>query len=311
MNKSEVKILFLGGAKRVSMAEYFLAWGDKHGRKVSIFSYELSDEIPIREKATIIKGRKWAESLLHLKEVILENSIDIVIPFVDPATLIASELSGNKAFSPVSDHAVCSIFFSKINSNTWCLENKIPVPSGSRTDFPLIAKPDKGSASQGIIKINNQEELDLLHDPEQYLIQQFVDAAEYTVDAYRSISHGNINFVVPRIRLETQGGEAVKARTVRHRRIEQLSREIIEKSGLRGAITLQFLEDRKTGEIYFMEVNPRFGGGVVTSFGAGIDIAGIVMADFQNELLPEKHDWEEGLTMLRRFSEIYIHANHH
>lgn len=311
MKKYAVNILFLGGAKRVSMAEYFLAWGEKHGQKVSIFSYELTDEIPIREKATIIKGRKWVDCLPHLKQVIQENEIDIVIPFVDPATIIASELAGNEVFSPVSDHTVCSIFFSKLKSNTWCLENNIPVPSASRAEFPLIAKPDKGSASQGIIKINNREELDLISNPEQYLIQQFVDAVEYTVDAYRSISHGNINFVVPRIRLETQGGEAVKARTVRHRKIEQLSREIIEKSGLRGAITLQFLEDRNGGEIYFMEVNPRFGGGVVTSFGAGIDIAGTVMADFQKTLLPEKHDWEEGLTMLRRFSEIYIHANHH
>lgn len=311
MKETAINILFLGGAKRVSMAEYFLNWGEIANKKVNIFSYELNREVPLCAVATIIEGQKWSECNSHLRQVIHENAIDIVIPFVDPATLIAAELKDISVFSPVSDVAVCHTFFSKIKSNTWCLENNIPVPTAHASEFPLIAKPDTGSASQGIVKINNQTELDALMNRDSYLVQKFIHATEYTVDAYRSVKHGNINYIVPRIRLETQGGEAVKAKTIRHKVIDQLSRGIIEKSGLSGAITLQFLEDKSTGEVFFMEVNPRFGGGVVTSFGAGIDLAGTVMADFEGRWIPENKDWEEGLIMLRRFSEIYIHANHH
>lgn len=308
MNQKAVNILFLGGAKRVSMAEYFIEAGRNSGTEVRIFSYELNNEVPIREVATVIEGKKWAECLAHLKEVIAANHISAVIPFVDPATLIAAQLKAElpDLFCPVSEEPVCRRFFSKIEANAWCIENQIPVAVSVEGKFPKIAKPDTGSASQGIVILNTEAELLQLPNPENYLIQQFINATEYTVDAYRSISFGNINYLVPRVRLETQGGEAVKAKTVKYPRIEQLSREIIEKAGLHGAITLQFLEDKNSGEVYFMEVNPRYGGGVVTSYGAGVDIAGILLADIQGKEIAEKTDWKEGLTMLRRFKEIYI-----
>lgn len=308
MSLNRINILFLGGAKRVSMAEYFIEAGKKVGTDIHIFSYELNNEVPIREIATVIEGKKWAECLPHLKEVISSHHITIVIPFVDPATLIAAKLKAEipAVFCPVSDETVCRRFFSKKMANDWCIENKIPVPLSIEGRFPKIAKPDTGSASQGIVKLNTDKELNDLSQKENYLIQQFINATEYTVDAYRSISHSNINYLVSRVRLETQGGEAVKAKTVKHHKIEQLSREIIEKSRLHGAITLQFLEDKQNGEVYFMEVNPRYGGGVVTSYGAGVDIAGILLADAQGIYSAEKTDWKEGLTMLRRFKEIYI-----
>jgi carbamoyl-phosphate synthase large subunit len=308
MTHQQLNILFLGGAKRVSMAEYFIEAGKKQGIEVGIFSYELNHEVPIREVARIIEGKKWADSLPHLKEVISEFQISAVIPFVDPATLIASRLKEEITglFCPVSQETVCLRFFSKILANNWCLENNIPVPVSVAGRFPKIAKPDTGSASQGIVVLNSEVDLQKLTNPNEFLIQQFIDATEYTVDAYRSLSQGNINYLVPRIRLETQGGEAIKARTVKHSRIEELSREIIEKADLRGAITLQFLEEKGSGEIYFMEVNPRYGGGVVTSYGAGVDIAGLFIADLNGQFIPEKTDWKDGLTMLRRYKEIFI-----
>lgn len=310
---ADINILFLGGAKRVSVAEYFINAGQQLGRQVRIFSYELSDDLPIREVATIIIGKKWAECEQHLTDVIRDYNIHVVIPFVDPATVLTARLreAGVPFFSPVSDSATCNRFFSKIAANTWCLENDIPVPVAVDGQYPRIAKPDTGSASQGIIIMQKPGDESRLDPNQQYLIQRYLDAREYTVDAYRSTSHGNINYLVPRERLETLGGEAVKARTLHNEKIESLSREIIMKSGLSGAITLQFLEEKSTGEICFMEVNPRFGGGLVTSAGAGVDIAGTVLADMQGAYREENHDWEAGLLMIRRFKEIYIHANRH
>lgn len=45
--RQAVNILFLGGAKRVSMARMFQASGERLGLDVNIFSYELSPEAPI------------------------------------------------------------------------------------------------------------------------------------------------------------------------------------------------------------------------------------------------------------------------
>lgn len=313
--KSTINILFLGGAKRVSLGEHFIEWGKTNNYNINIFSYELSKEVPVSEIATIIIGLKWTNPELnnHLLEIIAQHKIHIIIPFVDPATILCSKLKLIvPVFIPVSDLRTCEIFFSKKETDTWCTNNKIPVPNIHSSQFPRIAKPDNGSASQGIEKIIDQEALDKFlhtHDQNNYIIQQFIDANEYTVDGYRDIYSHNINYLVSRIRLEVQGGEAIKAKTQRHPEIESLSRAIVEKSNLLGAFTLQFLEDKINGKIYFMEANPRFGGGVVTSIGAGINVAECVIQNFLKQSTPIFENWENNLLMIRRYKEIYIHAD--
>jgi carbamoyl-phosphate synthase large subunit len=310
--KNKLNILFLGGGKRVSLASYFLEWGQKNNTEVTIYGYELDENVPLREVANIIIGKKWNQCLEHIQDIVDQKRIDIVLPFVDPAIEICAQLTGT--FAPVSEVSICSIFFSKINTQEWCIENNIPFPRYIENQFPVIAKPDKGSASKGIEIIPNAEALDSFFktkNREEYVIQKFIQAREYTVDAYKSTSHGNMNYLIPRLRIETQGGEAIKSQTLSHPEIEKISRRVIDTSGLSGAITLQFLEDIHSGEIYFMEVNPRFGGGVVTSYGAGIDLAGIVIADLNKEKIEENNQWEKGLLMIRKFQELFIHANHH
>lgn len=309
---SELNILFLGGGKRVSLAGYFLEWGQKNNIAVTIYGYELDENVPLREVANIIIGRKWNDCLEHIQDIIYQKKIDILLPFVDPAIEICAQVKGT--FAPVSPISICTTFFSKIKTQQWCDENDIPYPKAIPENFPIIAKPDKGSASKGIEILRNAEALSSFKQSnaiEKFVIQKFINAREYTVDAYKSISHGNINYLIPRLRIETQGGEAIKSQTLSHSAIENLSRTIIEKSGLQGAITLQFLEDLESGEIYFMEINPRFGGGVVTSYGAGIDIAQTVISDLNKEKIEENKQWEKGLLMIRKFQELFIHANHH
>lgn len=315
MIESTINILFLGGAKRVSLGEHFISWGKQNNYCINLFSYELNNEVPISEIATIIIGLKWTDSNInmHLLDIITKHKIHIIIPFVDPATIVCSKLKQiAPVFIPVSDLTTCEIFFSKKETDIWCANNHIPVPDIHSSKFPLIAKPDQGSASQGIEKIINEEALEkflLAHNKNDYIIQEFIDANEYTVDGYRDIYNHNINYLVSRIRLEVQGGEAIKAKTKRHSEIESLSKAIVEKSNLQGAFTLQFLEDKTSGKIYFMEANPRFGGGVVTSIGAGINIAECVILNFLNQPTPIFENWENNLLMIRRYKEIYIHAN--
>ena len=57
--KQAVNIMFLGGAKRVSMGRMLIAAGAQLGMEVNLFSYELSREVPVAEIATVIIGRRW------------------------------------------------------------------------------------------------------------------------------------------------------------------------------------------------------------------------------------------------------------
>ncbi|HEY0740061.1 MAG TPA: ATP-grasp domain-containing protein [Chryseosolibacter sp.] len=312
-----LNILFLGGAKRVSLAESFIQSGREHGFNVSIFSYEMDKNVPISFIGKIIIGKRWSapDVLEHIEETVIRENIHIVLASVDPGTVVAANFkkyTKTNCFVPTPDTDLCTIFFHKQLTYDWALKNNIPVP-GADIRFPMIAKPVNGSASVGICKLPDQkafEEFKATHTLSAYNLQQFIDGIEYSVDCYVSARTGKMIVAVPRIRLEVLGGESIKSVTVRDENIIDLSRQLIEKSGLIGPLTIQFIQDKLTKTNYLMEVNPRFGGAVMCSIGAGADIPGMLIRDWIGENLAEENSiWKSNILMVRRFTEFYREYN--
>lgn len=321
----EVNILFLGGAKRVSLAERLIKAGGERGEQVHIFSYELTKELPIACVGEVIVGRRWQESTLydHLSEVIRAHDITMVLPFVDPAIEVAVRLKElhPALFVPCSPMESCRAMFDKQLSNAWFITHHIPVPLSYRTGeeptFPVILKPRTGSASKGIKVLRSAAEWnewfgsDASPAPDDYLIQRYIAVhEEYTVDCYVS-QVGEVITVVPRIRLETAGGEVMSSRTLRDAVLIELSNQILATGAFRGAVTIQFIRDLESGESYVMEINPRLGGGVIASIGAGADIAAFLLAECAGERLSPVNDWRENTLMTRYFKEILFYADNH
>lgn len=307
---AKINILFLGGAKRVSLAERFIEAGSMVGHEVSVLGYELDAYVPLAAIGKIIIGKKWNDPKLfsHLNSTIAEFQIDIILPFVDPATTVLSKFSPEnpKTFIPVSSPETCNIFFDKILANNWFIENHFPVPGFQSEQFPLIAKPAKGSASQGLIFIESSSDFNDFqkkYDSNSYLIQKKIIGNEYTVDCYVG-KDGEIKSVIPRIRLETTGGEVTKSKTINHPEIIRISNEILKKAGFSGPITIQFLEDEKG--IYVMEINPRFGGGVIASIEAGANIPLFVLKDFLNLDIEVVKDFKVNKLMVRANREFFF-----
>jgi carbamoyl-phosphate synthase large subunit len=310
MKNKDLNILFLGGAKRVSLAEKFIDEGKEMGIDINIFSYELDVDVPISLAGEIIIGLRWNDSNLynHLLEIIETKKIDIILPFLDYATIVAAKLKklteGKNVFIPVSDEERCEVFFNKKFANKWCIKNDIKIPSNI-DKYPLIAKPIHGSASKGILVLESLTELNNLINKEDYLIQQFVKGKEYSVDVYVSPLDKQIISIVPRERLETQGGESIKSITHKEDRLINFSREIIEKTGLVGPLTLQLIENSETKDLYFMEINPRFGGAVLNSIFAGANSPVYLLNDFYKIQNTYNENWIDSFLMIRRFSEHY------
>lgn len=310
MNKKNLNILFLGGAKRVSLAEKFIDEGKERGLSINIFSYELDEDVPISLVGEIVIGLRWNDSNLynHLLEIIEAKKIDIILPFLDYATIVSAKLKDMtedmNVFIPVSNNKVCEVFFNKYLTNEWCIENNIKIPSNVGK-YPLIAKPIHGSASKGILVLESLADFNNLANKEAYLIQEFVKGKEYSVDIYVSIQDNEIVSIVPRERLETQGGESIKSITIKDERIINFSKNIIEKTKLVGPLTLQLIENSVTKDLYFMEINPRFGGAVLNSIFAGANTPKYILNDFYNIKNFYNEDWIDSFLMIRRFSEHY------
>lgn len=288
MNGNRLNILFLGGAKRVSMARMFKDAAARAGLEAAIFSYELTREVPVACEATIIDGCRWNDPdiLDRLNDVCVSRSIDVMIPFVDGAVRVAADYRDRfgSVFVPTGSPDMAEAMFDKVVAARLFAENGLPAPATYTPGDPclrLIAKPRHGSASKGIIEIRDLETLDrVLGRADDYLIQERIDNRnEITVDCYVSAIDGEVKALSPRRRLATAGGEVTDTVTIADGRIDDIVGRTLRSLGLTGAVTVQLIEDLDDGRLMLMEINPRLGGGAVCSVCAGADIPSMIVAE--------------------------------
>lgn len=183
-------------------------------------------------------------------------------------------------------------------------------PAPSPGDYPLIAKPYDGSSSIGVRVLRSESDLtpDLVADPKnifcEYLEPREHD--EYTVDMYYDRDSA-LKCLVPRLRIETRGGEVSKGRTSKLSPLLEVGDRLRELEGARGCITAQFFLNKATKELAGIEINPRFGGGFPLSYESGANFPAWLI----NEYLLNGHvdpfdDWTDHLTMLRYDAHVLV-----
>jgi carbamoyl-phosphate synthase large subunit len=125
--------------------------------------------------------------------------------------------------------------------------------------YPLIVKPRVGGGSRFVMNVKNAPQLraalEIVPLP---IIQECIGTndSEYTAGTYRA-SSGEIYTIVMKRRLKF--GMTNSAEVVFDANLTAFCRDVIGKSGLRGANNLQFRLD-KEGLPKMLEVNPRFSG---------------------------------------------------
>lgn len=297
-----MNVLFLGGAKRVSMARKFLAAGAG-----CLFSYELEPTVPIAAVASVITGLRWRDPGVDtdLRRVIADCRISAVIPFVDGAVAVAARLR-DAAFVPTGTPETAEEMFDKVRADALFRAAGLPVPAsvGDR----LIAKPRHGSASVGI-RVLDPSQLSSLPQGE-YLVQEYIARRrEYTVDCYVRTTDGAVLGAVPRVRQEVVGGEVSRTATVSDPDVLRLAHDTLHAlPGLRGAVTIQMLRDLDTGRLMLMEINPRLGGGAVCAVHAGLDLPGMIMAEAAG-LRPRPCPCYRPVQMCRYMDEVIFNAS--
>ena len=253
-----------------------------------------------------------------LQEICQKYQISLIIPLIDSELYILSryqQLFANMGVRVlVSSPRTNEICFDKRNTYTFFKSYNIATPeilnfqtilSQQTNNYPLLIKPANGSCSVGVTKINNQKELVFFHDYiSNAIIQEFVVGQEFTNDVFVDWQ-GNVRCVVPRLRVETRAGEISKGITVKNQAIMAATQKVVEAlPGAVGCITVQcfLLPD---GEIKFIEINPRFGGGIPLSIEAGADFPRWIIEMCLDRPLTI-NEWREGIVMLRYDDSIFV-----
>lgn len=245
------------------------------------------DEFYKVNKVDLDNGEEYIKDLIN---IIRSKKVELIIPLYEPEFFLLesyrNELLKYGAELLLSDKTILQLTMNKYNTQLFFEKYNLPAPrmyfyeKDDEYIFPLILKPVNGMGSRGVYKINNKKELDSHYQNNKNLIlQEFIDADEYTIDVMLDFE-GEIISIVPRIREVVVSGEVEKSRTISKdtlvgKKLIDATKKLIgclkENGKIRGPFTLQAFANEK--EMYWIEINPRFGGGVTLSINSGIDYA--------------------------------------
>lgn len=173
-----------------------------------------------------------------------------------------------------------------------------------RLRTPVIAKPNRGSASIGLVRPQRLGDLAAL-DPDGYIVQELWQGREYTVNVFFDRA-GHLRCAVPHERLEVRAGEVSKGVTRRQAALEETARKLSTVlPGAMGPLCFQAIVTG-SGETAVFEINARFGGGYPLTHRAGARMTQWLLEEACGRPLPAHDGWREGVTMLRYDDAIFL-----
>lgn len=260
-----------------------------------------------------------------LMDIVKNESIDVIIPLIDTelTTLAkaketflkhnATVLISDPGFVDIAfDKYRTALFFKKIGvltPETHLVKEIIEKNADlDRTFFPALLKPRFGSAGKGIISCRDMDYILFLYskgDLEDYVVQQKVQGHEITTDIFGD-GRGNMIAAVQRKRVKIRGGEMERGITVKYDRLIENTLRFTQHYKPFGAVNIQCFYDKEREKVFYIEINPRFGGGYPLAYNAGANFPGMIKKLLKGEKITAGHDdYREGLSMSRYDSAIY------
>jgi carbamoyl-phosphate synthase large subunit len=170
---------------------------------------------------------------------------------------------------------------------------------------PWIVKPRFGRGSRDVHAVDCVDELEwaLRRVPEP-IVQTRLSGREFTVDCLVG-RDGTLAGAVPRWRLETKAGISTRGATFTSEAVVDGVRSLLTAVGLRGPANVQGFVDA-AGAVSFVEINPRFSGGLPLSLAAGADLVGEYLRGIRGlPIQPARLTYREGVRMVRYFEEVF------
>lgn len=247
------------------------------------------------EKYTLRKRSK--EILSFIKAVVTKERIDIVIPSGFESVKFLSqyqdEIKKLVKVMPVPSLEVISTFENKHSFSLFCYNNDIPHPRSFLLEnieilknqalplsFPLLTKPLALSASRGIFKFDNKEDLCryLINEENDkkkslpLLLQEFIPGEDIDFNAFAIEGELKAWTVQRFIEIPRKNKEPFRWKQfIEDKKILKLGRKIIKKTKYTGPINIGIRKDSRNGEIKAFDPNPRVWASMVQSICDGVN----------------------------------------
>lgn len=315
-----MKILFTSIGRRVELVQQFRQAANTLDEELSLYGADISDTAPAlyfcdhQVKVCRIDDPSY---IIQLMGICRAECINLLIPTIDTDLLLLAE--AKEQFQAIGT----KVLISAVDKIELCRDKRrtaqffgdcglqTPKPVDKVYDyhhgFPCFIKPLNGSSSLNAYRVDSKKELEVISSQiMDYIIQPFIEGEEYTVDIFCDFK-GKPIYITPRIRYATRAGEVIKTQICDDELAIGECRRIIERFEPVGPITVQFIRQRGTGKDYYLEINPRFGGGAPLSMKAGANSAVAVLRALRGEALEEQcHAAKDGLVYSRYDQSVCI-----
>ncbi len=312
-------ILITSAGRRVTLVNIFRKTLKKYNKNGKVYTTDMnpffSSACHISDSYFKVPKVTDKNYIKILKDICIENNISIVVPTIDTELHILApakdEFLEYNILIAVSSEEFCKTFYLKTTTERFFKKYGFKTPEIitdlNNCSFPIFVKKNNSSSSIGAKIINNLEEAKSLSKYGDYIFQQYINGEEYTVDVFIDRNERVIS-IIPRLRIEIRAGEVSKAKTVKDKKIIEEVKELCKYlKGAYGCLTIQLFKTEN--EIYFIEINPRFGGGYPLSYFAGANFADYLIQDFLQYDLIYNESWKNNLIMLRYDAEVIVDGN--
>lgn len=294
----EIRILFTGTGRRVELLQAFRSAALCLNVNLKIYGADMAGTAPALAYCNYTRkicAMKDAAYIQQLAEICRQDKIDLVIPTIDTDLLVLSQ--NTDKFEAVGTR----VLISSPNMVALCRDKnytseffescalKAPMPVNDYREYkggyPCFIKPKDGSSSIDAYKVNTEAELAMYAGKiGDYIIQPFIEGKEYTIDIFCDFD-GSPIYITPRERIAVRSGEVLKTGIELDETIIEESKRLIQRFKPCGPMTVQLIRQNTTGEDYYIEINPRYGGGAPLSIKAGADSASAILKLLQGEKL--------------------------
>lgn len=239
----------------------------------------------------------------HLRE----HKYDLIIPMIDEsATFLSSIKEGLKALYPdticaVEDYEtfewandkrklmeVCEKY-DIVHPKTKTISEETAKGVADYVGLPAMIKPNISAGAKGIQRVNSFEELQellpsIVKEFGACTLQQYVEQPDfyYNVMLFRTKDGKTAAYTVIKILrfFPLKGGSSCYSETVEHPFLVQQCENCLEKLNWHGFADFDVLEDKHTGELKIIEINPRVPSSLQASFAAGVNFGEIFVEEY-------------------------------
>lgn len=276
------RILFTGVGRRVELMQAFRQAANRMNVILKLYGADMAGTAPALafcDYTRKVCGMRDADYIPQLLRICEADHIDLLIPTIDTDLLVLSqnaakfdEIGTKVLISKPEKIAICrdknytADFFESCDLKAPRTVNDYQLYHGP---YPCFIKPKDGSSSINAFKVENESELKVYAEQiGDYIVQPFIEGTEYTVDIFCDYE-GNPLFITPRIRVAVRAGEVLKTEIAMDEKIIEECQKLIAGFQPCGPMTVQLIRQNKTDDDYYIEINPRFGGGAPLSMKAG------------------------------------------